>query len=243
MPIYKLFPCMITLLALCMGVTAIKYTFENNLEMATAMVLVACFLDGIDGSTARLLQSSSNFGAQLDSLCDLVNFGVAPAIIIYNWQLSDLSGLGWGIVLVYTSCTALRLARYNVESCAPKTKKQIYFHGIASPCAAVLAITPLISTFQILKTNYYSSLTLGVFILFISLMMVSRVPTLSTKAFSIQKRDMPFVVALLTIITAALFLMPWKVIPILSGLYILSIPFTWFHYTKKPLFKSTGFID
>lgn len=225
-----------------MGMTAIKYTFDGNFEMAVIMVLIACFMDGIDGSAARLLKSSSEFGAQLDSLCDLVNFGVTPAIIIYNWQLEELKGLGWVIALIYASCTALRLARYNVESGIvqnhqQKAKKQPYFHGISSPCGAILALTPLISTFTLLAQDFYNSLILGVFMLFIALMMVSRVPTISTKAFKIKKKDVPFILAILAIVTAAIFLMPWKVIPILSLLYIISIPLSWFHYTKRPIFS------
>ena len=234
------------MLALCMGMTAIKYTFEGNLEMAVIMVLIACFMDGVDGSAARLLKSSSDFGAELDSLADLVSFGVTPAIIIYHWQLKLLGGLGWVIALIYASCTALRLARYNVESDKneqvnppTKIKKNKYFHGISSPCAAVLALTPLITTFQIFKSNIFHVFIICIYVVFISLMMVSRVPTISTKAFKIEKHNITCIMAILAIITSAVFLMPWIVIPILSILYIVSIPFTWFHYTRRPLFTNT----
>lgn len=245
-PFYKLFPSIITMLALCMGMTAIKYTFEGNLEMAVIMVLIACFMDGVDGSAARLLKSSSEFGAQLDSLADLVSFGVTPAIIIYHWQLKFLGGLGWVIALIYASCTALRLARYNVESAknelsntTQKVKKNKYFYGISSPCGAILALSPLITTFQIFTTNVFHVLMIALYIMCISLMMVSRIPTISTKAFKIEKHNITFIMAILAILTAAVFLMPWIVIPILAILYIVSIPFTWFHYTRGPLFKST----
>lgn len=238
-PLYKLFPSIITILALCMGITAIKYTFEGNFEMAVIMVLVACVMDGLDGPSARFLKSSSDFGAQLDSLCDLVNFGVAPAIIVYNWKLCEIGGLGWVIVLIYASCTALRLARYNVESVLQqgKFKQNTYFHGISSPCAAILAVSPLISTFQLLRIEFCHPFVIGCFILFIGLMMVSRIPTISTKAFSIKRRDIPFVMSLLATFIAFIFLMPWKIIPILSIMYIISIPFTWYNYKRKPLFK------
>jgi CDP-diacylglycerol--serine O-phosphatidyltransferase len=238
-PLYKLFPSIITILALCMGITAIKYTFERNFEMAVIMVLVACIMDGLDGPSARFLKSASDFGAQLDSLCDLVNFGVAPAIIIYNWILYEIGGLGWVIVLIYTSCTALRLARYNVESTLQegKVKQNIYFHGISSPCAAILALSPLIATFELLKVKYINIFLLSGFIIFIALMMVSRIPTISTKGFSIKKRDIPFVMGVFAILVASIFLMPWQLIPILSIIYIISIPFTWYHYKKRPLCK------
>lgn len=237
-PLYRLFPSIITLAALCMGLTAIKYVFEGNFEMAVIMVLVACVMDGLDGPSARLLKSSSDFGAQLDSLCDLVNFGVAPAIIMYKWKTYELGRLGWAISLVYGSCTALRLARYNVESTSPgQNKFQNYFHGISSPCAAILVLSPLMTTFQLLDLNFFPSI-IGCFILFIALMMVSRIPTISTKAFKIKKKDIPFVMAICAIFVAAIFFMPWKVIPLLSILYLISIPFTWYHFTRRPLFRS-----
>lgn len=241
-PLYKLFPSIITIIALCMGLTAIKYTFEANFEMAVIMVLIACVMDGIDGPSARLLKSSSDFGAQLDSLCDLVNFGVAPGVIVYNWRLYELGVFGWYIILVYVSCTALRLARYNVESLSQvalsKFKDNSYFHGISSPCGGVLILSPLITTFQLLKEKVLYVPFLGCFIVFIALMMVSRIPTISTKGFSIKKRNIPFIMALFAIVIAFIFLMPWKVIPILSIIYIISIPFTWYHYKRKSLFKT-----
>jgi CDP-diacylglycerol--serine O-phosphatidyltransferase len=236
-PLYKLFPSIITIIALCMGLTAIKYTFEGNFEMAVIMVLIACVMDGIDGPSARLLKSSSNFGAQLDSLCDLVNFGVAPGIIIYNWKLCQLGVFGWCIILVYVSCTALRLARYNVESLSQvvvsKFKDNSYFHGISSPCGGILVLSPLIATFQLLKEEIFHLNILGFFVLFIALMMVSRIPTVSTKGLSIKKRDIPFIMALFAIVVALIFFMPWKIIPILSIIYLLSIPCTFYYYKRK----------
>jgi CDP-diacylglycerol--serine O-phosphatidyltransferase len=243
-PLYKLFPSVITILALCMGMTAIKYTFEGNLEMAVVMVLIACFMDGVDGSAARLLKSSSDFGAQLDSLADLVSFGVTPAIIIYHWKLSTLNVFGWVITLIYASCTALRLARYNVESAgfssdvSNKIKKNKYFEGISSPCAAILALTPLIATFQILSKNSFHMIIICIYMLFISLMMVSRIPTISTRAFKIEKHNVTFIMAILAICTSAIFLMPWIIIPIFALIYLISIPFSWFHYTKKPALQN-----
>lgn len=245
-PLYKLFPSIITILALCMGMTAIKCAFENQFEMAVIMVLIACFMDGIDGPSARFLKSASDFGAQLDSLCDLVNFGVTPAIILYHWQLKELNGFGWVAVLIYTSCTALRLARYNVEDMinnAKSIKKPPYFNGISSPCAAILALTPLMSTFQVLENDFFNSFILSIFTLWIALMMVSRIPTISTKGFKIKRKNVPFIMAILAIVISAIFLMPWKTIPIFSVLYILSIPITWFHYVKRPLFKSPILIE
>lgn len=217
-----------------MGMTAIKYTFEGNLEMATIMVLLACFMDGIDGSAARLLKSSSALGAQLDSLADLVNFGVTPAIIIFHWQLIALGWLGWCIVLIYTICTALRLARYNVESTVENSIKSTkFFTGVASPCAAILVLTPLISTFKILQNYRFNIAIICFYMIFISLMMVSRIPTISTKSFKIEKHNITFIIAILAIVVSAIFSMPWIIIPMIGCVYIMSIPFSWFYYREK----------
>jgi CDP-diacylglycerol--serine O-phosphatidyltransferase len=229
-PFYRIFPSLITLLSLCLGMTSIRYALDEKFEMAITMVMTAAFLDGIDGSAARLLKSSSNLGAQLDSLADLVNFGVAPAFLIYFWQMQSLGGLGWAIVLIYTSCTALRLARYNAE--VHDVTNQ-YFQGISSPCGALLVLAPLISTFELVPEDSYGITELSLYIIFIALMMVSRIPTLSSKAFKIERTQVTFVIALASLLLTSIFLLPWTIIPIIALLYLGSIPFSWFYYRGR----------
>ena len=242
-PFYKLFPSIITLLALCMGITAIKYTINSNIEMAVVMILIACFMDCMDGSAARLLKSASDFGAQLDSLSDLVSFGVAPALMVYYWSLHEIGNIGWIITLIYVSCTALRLARYNVESAGFDSsakhekiehntiqKKNRYFQGIASPPAAVLTLTPVMTTFELMRSYHYDVCFIAVYTVFISLAMVSKVPTLSTKGLKIDQQNIIFVIGIAVMLSIFILLMPWVIIPILTLLYIFSIPCTWLYY-------------
>ncbi len=238
-PLYRLFPNVLTLLALCLGITSINYTFQGKFELSIIMILVAALMDGLDGSAARLLKSSSEFGAQLDSLADLVSFGVAPALLLYQWQLSSLGTLGWFIILIYSSCIAIRLARYNVEAYLAKDKNKNlnYFYGLSSPCAALLVLSPLVATFQLLESFYLPKL-LALYLLIISLLAVSRIPTFSTKSFKISKEQITLILALFVIIITGLLLMPWIILPIFALLYFLSLPLSWFIYREKKILKN-----
>ena len=131
-----------TLLGLCAGLTAIRMAIEHRWDLAVAALVFAAFLDGIDGRIARLLKAQSRFGAELDSLADFVNFGVAPAIIIYNWALDDLKSMGWIVVLIYAVCAALRLARFNValERTDQPAWQKSYFVGVPAPAGAIVLL-------------------------------------------------------------------------------------------------------
>jgi CDP-diacylglycerol--serine O-phosphatidyltransferase len=144
-PTRVLIPNIFTLLGLCAGLTAIRMAIEHRWDLAVAALVFAAFLDGIDGRIARLLKAQSRFGAELDSLADFVNFGVAPAIIIFNWALDDLHSLGWIAVLVFTVCSALRLARFNVSLDATDTPawKSSYFVGVPAPAGAIILLLPI----------------------------------------------------------------------------------------------------
>ena len=141
-PVRVLIPNIFTLVGLCAGLTAIRMGIEHRWDLAVAALVFAAFLDGIDGRVARLLKASSRFGAELDSLADFVNFGVAPAIIMFNWALDDLKSLGWIAVLVFAVCSALRLARFNVSLDATDTPawKSNYFVGVPAPAGAIILL-------------------------------------------------------------------------------------------------------
>ena len=144
-PVRVLIPNIFTLVGLCAGLTAIRMGIEHRWDLAVAALVFAAFLDGIDGRVARLLKASSRFGAELDSLADFVNFGVAPAIIMFNWALDDLKSLGWIAVLVFAVCSALRLARFNVSLDATDTPawKSNYFVGVPAPAGAIVLLLPI----------------------------------------------------------------------------------------------------
>ena len=144
-PVRVLIPNIFTLVGLCAGLTAIRMGIEHRWDLAVAALVFAAVLDGIDGRVARLLKASSRFGAELDSLADFVNFGVAPAIIMFNWALDDLQSLGWIAVLVFAVCSALRLARFNVSLDATDTPawKSNYFVGVPAPAGAIILLLPI----------------------------------------------------------------------------------------------------
>jgi CDP-diacylglycerol--serine O-phosphatidyltransferase len=181
-PVRVLIPNIFTLLGLCAGLTAIRMAIEHRWDLAVAALVFAAFLDGIDGRIARLLKASSRFGAELDSLADFVNFGVAPAIIMFNWALEDLHSMGWIAVLVFAVCAALRLARFNVALEAPDVPawKSSYFVGVPAPAGAIILLLPIYA--QDLGLHVPSLTPLVFFYtLAIALLMVSRVPTFSLK--------------------------------------------------------------
>ena len=181
-PVRVLIPNIFTLVGLCAGLTAIRMGIEHRWDLAVAALVFAAFLDGIDGRVARLLKASSRFGAELDSLADFVNFGVAPAIIMFNWALDDLKSLGWIAVLVFAVCSALRLARFNVSLDATDTPawKSNYFVGVPAPAGAIVLLLPIYA--EDLGLHWPSLTPLVLFYtLAIALLMVSRVPTFSGK--------------------------------------------------------------
>jgi len=178
----RLVPNVLTLLALCAGMTAIRFALNGNFQAAVYAIIVAGILDGLDGRIARLLKSTSRFGAELDSLSDFVSFGVAPAAVLYLWTMSALHSVGWAIVLFFAVCCALRLARFNTQLAAePVPQAAGFFSGVPAPGGAGLVMMPMFASFEwgdwIIRSPYLSAVWIGG----IALLMVSTIPTLSLK--------------------------------------------------------------
>jgi CDP-diacylglycerol---serine O-phosphatidyltransferase len=236
LPISKLFPSIITLLALCFGLTSIRYGFDQKWEHSVTLIIIAALLDGMDGRIARYLNATSDFGAQLDSLADFINFGVAPAIILYLWTLSSIpiKGVGWGFVLIFSVCCAIRLARFNVSARDSANKlKDIFFDGVNAPIGAVLAINPIVLSFEFDINFIKNPWFIGIYVVLMAFAMASRIPTFSIKKLSIPRKNAALVLAFFGLFIAALVIKPWIVIPTLSLLYILSIPVSIAVYYKK----------
>lgn len=236
--LYKLVPNMFTILALCLGITSVRYGMDGKFITAASLILIAGFFDGIDGRMARLLNCSSNFGAQLDSLADIVSFGVSPSLLMYFWSLNSVpyKGVGWTVVLVYIACSALRLARFNVQQEAPVSNivNKYFFTGIPIPAAAALSLMPMIITFEM--TDWVMpSWAVSVYILIIGFMMVSNVPTFSMKKIAINRAYVPWLLILAGMIIAFVILDPWTALPMISLLYCLSIPCSIIHHKKMIL--------
>jgi CDP-diacylglycerol---serine O-phosphatidyltransferase len=235
-PIRVLIPNIFTLLGLCAGLTAIRMAIEHRWDLAVAALVFAAFLDGIDGRIARLLKASSRFGAELDSLADFVNFGVAPAIIIFNWALDDLRSTGWIAVLIYAVCAALRLARFNValERSDLPAWKSGYFVGVPAPAGALLLLLPIYA--QDLGFHLPSLTPLAlVYTLVIALLMVSRVPTFSGKMIGqrIAREYVPPVFVLAAAFIALLLTYPSLTLAAGSVIYLALIPVSAYRYFQE----------
>lgn len=224
----RLIPNILTLLALCAGITAMRYGLQGLWERAVIAILVAAILDGLDGRIARALGASSRFGAELDSLSDFVAFGVAPAFVIYLWSLQSAGGFGWALTLLFSVCCGLRLARFNtaLESEAPKPSwTKNFFVGVPAPVGGLLAIMPLIVGLEFERDTFASPLITGVTMVLVSALMVSRVPTLALKQVKVPARYVVFVLLGVGAFAAFLISTPWITLSVAGLAYLASIPY------------------
>jgi CDP-diacylglycerol--serine O-phosphatidyltransferase len=232
-PVRVLIPNIFTLLGLCAGLTAIRMAIEHRWDLAVAALVFAAFLDGIDGRIARLLKASSRFGAELDSLADFVNFGVAPAIIMFNWALDDLHSMGWIAVLVFAVCAALRLARFNaaLERADLPAWKSSYFVGVPAPAGAIVLLLPIYAQDLGLHVPTLTPLVL-LYTIGIALLMVSRVPTFSGKLIGqkIAREYVPPVFVLAALFIGVLVTYPSLTLAAGSVLYLAVIPVSAYRY-------------
>ncbi len=230
LPVSRLIPNLITIGALCCGMTAMRYALLDNWNLSVTFLIIAAFLDGIDGRVARMLKATSDFGAQMDSLSDIVCFGVAPAVMLHLWALQDIKRFGWAIALFYTVCCALRLARFNtslMEEHKEEWQKH-FFTGVPAPAGAILAIVPIILSLQFGREVlvFSHAWVIAVYLPIIALLMSSRLPTLTMKGFSIPTHFvLPTMLASIALIVG-LIIETWVVISALSTLYLISLPIT-----------------
>jgi len=227
-PVRTLLPNLITLLALCAGLTAIRVAVEHNIQLALAAIVLAALLDGIDGRVARLLKGTSRFGAELDSLADFVNFGVAPALILYFWGLHDLKSAGWIVAMVFAICAGLRLARFNVMLDDPDKPAWAanFFTGIPAPAGAITVLLPIYLDFLGLSGGLLGVWVTFLYTLVIALLMVSRLPVFSGKR--VGKRVPPEMVLPVFVLVVACFALlvayPWSVLTIGTFAYLACLP-------------------
>lgn len=230
-PIRMILPNLVTLLALCAGLTAIRMAIEARYGEAIAMIVVAAVLDGIDGRVARLLRSTSRFGAELDSLTDFVNFGVAPAILLYVWALDEVRSLGWIAALVFAICAALRLARFNVALDNPHKPdwQANFFVGVPAPAGALIVLLPVYLEYLELPHGRFTAPVVLVYTIAVGLLMVSSLPTWSGKKFGARvSREwvLPLFV-LVVVLAASLLSYPWHVLAAGALVYLALLPIGW----------------
>lgn len=233
-PLRNLLPNILTVLGLCAGLTAIRFGLEGRFEFAVYAILVAALLDALDGRVARMMQGQSKFGAELDSLADFFNFGVAPVLILYTWSLDALGGLGWVAVLGYAVACALRLARFNVTADDPDRPSwaSSFFIGVPAPAGAGLVMLPLYMDFANVTTfNTWPSLV-AIHIAVVAFLMVSSLPTFSGKRLRLSaRRDRALPVLLGVALTAALAISyPWAVLIAIALLYVATLPLSFWRH-------------
>ncbi|MDP3254438.1 phosphatidylcholine/phosphatidylserine synthase [Bosea sp. (in: a-proteobacteria)] len=235
-PFRLIAPNVITLLALCLGLTAMRLVVEGKLETATVCILIAAALDGVDGRLARMLKGTSRFGAELDSLSDFVNFGVATGYVLWIFVLHDLRSFGWIIVLTLACAMALRLARFNVmidDPNRPEWQKN-FFVGMPAPAGAITAMLPLYLHFIGVPVQDYGAVPVGLYILFIAFLTISRIPCYAGKTLGTRiPRDkvLPIFVAVV-VVAGLLFAYPFEMLALVVIAYLALIPLSAARYRK-----------
>jgi CDP-diacylglycerol--serine O-phosphatidyltransferase len=224
--INRMIPNMLTLAALCAGMTAIRLAMGGKWESAVVAIMVAAVLDGLDGRVARLLNSTSTFGAQLDSLSDFLSFGVAPGFVLYLWTMQQVRSLGWAVALLFAVCSALRLARFNTQLTIadPPAYATKFFTGVPAPAAAGLAVLPMIGSFEFGPVPFHWPWLSIATTIAIGLLMVSRVPTFSFKKIRIHQEYVALLMVVVGLSVAFLTTEPWATLLVFGLAYLMSLP-------------------
>lgn len=224
----QLLPNLMTIAAMCSGLTGIRFAVDGKFEIAVALVLLAAILDGLDGRLARLLRSESEMGAELDSLVDFANFGVAPGLIIYMWGLHELQSGGWIAALVYASCCLLRLARFNIGNRpnAEKASAPGTFTGVPAPAGAMLALAPMYVAFMLPEAPPAPPALLGLYLALIGGLMISRIPTPSFKRITVYTENVRYFFVGFVALVAALLSYPWETMVVIDVVYAVVVLFS-----------------
>jgi CDP-diacylglycerol--serine O-phosphatidyltransferase len=224
--INRLIPNILTLLALCAGLTSIRFGLHGAWEKAVLAIILAAVFDGLDGRVARLLQGTSKFGAELDSLSDFVSFGVAPAMVLYFWTMQSAGGLGWAMVLLYTVCCGLRLARFNTMLGQADLPPYAYnfFTGVPAPAAAGVVLLPMVASFEFGSGFFDRPTVVAVFLLGVSFLMVSTIPTFSFKKVRVPNAWVLPILLIIGVLAAFLVTEPWKTLAVVGAAYVVLIP-------------------
>ena len=232
----RLVPSILTLLGLCAGTTAIRFAVGHDWHHAVAAVIAAMVFDMLDGRAARMFGADTRFGAQLDSLADLVSFGVAPGVVIFLWTLKDIGDAGWIAALIFCACSAIRLARFNIQSARDEgaTLANPYFTGLPMPAAAFLAVLPMLLSFEFGDKLVRDPGFASVVMVLASVLMVSRLPTPSIKYMRLPKRYRTLLFVAAAAFTALLINWPWTTLTGGFLIYAASVPVNLLRKSEKP---------
>ena len=226
-------PNMLTLIGVCIGLSSIKFALDEKFELSIVAIIFAALIDGLDGRIARLIKGTSKVGKELDSLTDVISFGVAPSFVMYFWSLNNLGKFGWLLCLIYVVCVALRLARFNVNSNEEPSWKDNFFEGVPSPAGGILVLMPLIfslSGFDFFIISY--NILVPVFFISVSFLLISKLPTYSLKKIIIPRSMTVFLLFGIVLFFGLLLIYPFKVIFLSGFIYLSLIPISFLHYRK-----------
>ena len=226
-------PNMLTLIGVCIGLTSIRFALDGRFEFAIIALIFAALIDGLHGRIARLIKGTSKVGKELDSLTDMISFGVAPAFIMYFWKLNTLERFGWLLCLIYVICVALRLARFNINSNQETSWRDNFFEGVPSPAGGILVLTPLIvslSGFDYVQLNY--DIIVPIFFVITSFLLISKFPSYSFKKIVIPRKTTIFLLFGIILFFGLLLIYTFNVIAISAIVYLLLLPISFFHFQK-----------
>ena len=226
-------PNMLTLIGVCIGLSSIRSALDGRYEFAIIAIIIAAVIDGLDGRIARLIKGTSKVGKELDSLTDMISFGVAPAFIMYFWKLNELGRFGWLVCLIYVICVALRLARFNVNTGGEPSWRDNFFEGVPSPAGGILVLTPLIfsmASIELFKIDYAT--IVPIFFIVTSFLLISKFPSYSFKKIVIQRKATIFLLFGIVLFFGLLLIYPFNVISVSALIYLTMLPISFFHYQK-----------
>ncbi len=228
-----LLPNMLTLFGVCIGLTSIRFALDGKFEFAIIAVIFAALIDGLDGRIARLIKGTSKVGKELDSLTDMISFGVAPAFIMYFWKLNTLGRFGWLLCLIFVICVALRLARFNINSNQEPSWRDNFFEGVPSPAGGILVLTPLIfslSGISLPQINY--DIIVPIFFIITSFLLISKFPSYSFKKIVIPRKTTIFLLFGIVLFFGLLLIYTFNVIAISAFIYLALLPISFIHYQR-----------
>mgnify|MGYP000719390382 FL=1 len=226
-------PNTLTLIGVCIGLSSIKFALDLKYELAIIAIVFAALIDSLDGRIARLIKGTSKVGKELDSLTDVISFGVAPAFIMYFWSLNNLGKFGWLLCLIYVVCVVLRLARFNVSTNEEPSWKDNFFIGVPAPAGGILVLMPLIyslSEFELFNINF--ELIVPIFFAITSFLLISKIPTYSLKKIIVPRAMTIFLLFSIVLFFGLLLIYTFKMIILFSLIYLCFIPISFMHYQK-----------
>lgn len=227
-------PNILTLVGVCLGISSIKFSLDQNYNLAVIFIILAALLDALDGRIARLIKGTTEFGKELDSLTDFVSFGIAPAFIMYFWELKNYGKIGWAITLIYAVCCVLRLARFNLTEIEEKDSwKKNFFEGIPSPAGGILILLPLIFELSKININLDIRSLSPYLIIFVAVLLISKIPTFSFKKISISPRLTVFILFGIGVVFVSFVFFTFETLLITGLIYFATIPISFFIYKRN----------